>query len=110
VAGALLAVVATTALVGQRWLLRAPLLARDEDELVTADVVLAMGLRDLLAATAATSTTAAFIALFAPRHAWWLVAMFGAASLTSISALIGVRRRQSVLPVARRLSLGSPAP
>lgn len=109
-AGSLLAVVATTALLGQRRLLGSPLRVRDQDELVTADVVLAMGLRDLLAATVATSTTATFMALFAPDRASWLVAMFGGASLISISALIGVRRRRSLLPVARRLSLRSPAP
>jgi hypothetical protein len=109
-AGPLLAAVATTALLGQRWLLVAPLRARDQDELITADVVLAMGLRDLLAATLAMSMTATFMTLFAPDRAWWLVAMFGGASLISISAIIGVRRRRSLLPVARRLSLGSPAP
>jgi hypothetical protein len=108
-AGAVLAVVATTALLGQHWLLGAPLRARDRDELITADVVLAMGLRDLLAATVAMSSTATLIALFAPDPAWWLVAMFSGASLISISALIGVRRRRSLLPVARRLSLGSPS-
>jgi hypothetical protein len=108
-AGAALALVATTALLGQRWLLGAPLRARDEDELVAADVALAMGLRDLLAVMLANTTTATFITFWAPGRTWWLVATFGVASLIAICAVFGLRRRPDVVPVARRLLARSPA-
>lgn len=75
-AGALVGVVATTTLLGQRRLLAAPLRAQDEEELVTADIVLAVGVRDLLATTMLMTVLAAFMTLFLPDPTWWLVATF----------------------------------
>lgn len=106
-AGALLGVVATTTLVGQRWLLAAPLRAQDEDELVAADIVLAVGLRDLFLMTISMTALAASTTLFLPGRAWWLPVTFTAATLVSVGAARGVRKRPNLAPVAHRLSAGS---
>lgn len=104
VVGALLAVVATTTLLGQRRLLAAPLRAQDEDELVSADIVLAVGLRDLLAITISISIVAAGMTLFLPGRTWWLVTIFTAAAVLPLGTLLGVLKRPNLAPVAYRLS------
>lgn len=106
-AGALLGVVATTTLVGQRWLLTAPLRAQDEDQLVAADIVLAVGLRDLFVMTISATPLAASTTWFLPDRAWWLPATFTAAALVSVGAALGVRKRPNLAPVAHRLTARS---
>lgn len=106
-AGALLGFVATTTLVGQRWLLTTPLRAQDEDQLVAADIVLALGLRDLFVMTISMTGLAACTTWFLPDTAWWLPATFTAAALVSVGAALGVRKRPNLAPVAHRLSARS---
>lgn len=106
-AGALLALVTTASLLGQRQLLAAPLRAQDEDELITADIVLAVGLRDLLAMTISITVLTAFTTLYLPDRAWWLVVVFIAAAVVAVGTLFGVRKRPNLAPVARRLSARS---
>ncbi|MBA2717433.1 MAG: hypothetical protein H0U51_10340 [Propionibacteriales bacterium] len=106
-AGALLALVATTTIVGQRRLLAAPLRAQDEDGLICADIILAVGLRDLLATTMAMTVLVAWTTFFLPGRDWWLVATFTAAAVISGGTAFGVRKRPNLAPVARSLSARS---
>lgn len=105
--GALLALVATTSLLVQRGLVAAPLRAADQDGLVTADVVLAVGLRDLLAVTVATMTMATWMTLYLPDRSWWLVVGYAVTSVTVFWVGRPTRRRPGLLPVASRLTARS---
>lgn len=107
VAGALLSLVATTTILVQRRLLAAPLHAQDEDGLICADIILSVGLRDLLAITMAMTLLVTWTTLFLPGRDWWLVATFAAAAVISIGTAFGVRKRPNLAPVARSLSARS---
>jgi hypothetical protein len=108
-AGAILAFVATTSLLVQRRLVVAPLRAADEDGLVTADVVLAVGLRDLLAVTVTTMAMVAWMTVFLPDRRWWLVVLYAVAA--GVTFVVGIPRRTRPfrLPVASRLTVRSPS-
>jgi hypothetical protein len=107
--GAILAFVATTSVLVQRRLVVAPLRAADEDGLVTADVVLAVGLRDLLTVTVATMAMVAWMTVFLPDRGWWLVVLYAVAA--GAAFLVGRPRstRPYRLPVASRLTVRSPS-
>ena len=51
---------------------------------------------------------AVLVTFYAPGRTWWLVTTFGAVSLIAICAVLGVRRRPDVVPVARQLLARSP--
>jgi hypothetical protein len=107
--GGVVAVVATTTLFGQRRLVAAPLRADNEAGLLTADIILALGLRDLLAVTVSTAATAGCMAAWLPDRAWWLVAVFALAAVISMGVSLAVRKQPSSLPVTHRLAVRSRA-
>jgi hypothetical protein len=107
--GAILAFVATTSVLVQRRLVVAPLRAADEDGLVTADVVLAVGLRDLLTVTVATMAMVAWMTVFLPGRGWWLVALYAFAAGAAFLVGRPRSRRPYPLPVASRLTVRSPS-
>jgi hypothetical protein len=106
--GAILAFVATTSVLVQRRLVVAPLRA-DEDGLVTADVVLAVGLRDLLAVTVTTMAMVAWMTVFLPDRGWWLVVLYGVAAGAAFAVGRPRSTRPYQLPVASRLTVRSPS-
>jgi hypothetical protein len=107
--GAILAFVATTSVLVQRRLVVAPLRAADEDGLVTADVVLAVGLRDLLTVTVATMAMVAWMTVFLPDRRWWLVVLYAVAAGAAFAVGRPRSTRPYQLPVASRLTVRSPS-
>jgi hypothetical protein len=103
--GGIVAVVATTTLFGQRRLVAAPLRADNATGLLIADIVLALGLRDLLAVTVSTAALAAWMAVWLPDPAWWLVAVFALAAVVSVAVTFAVRKHPNSLPVTHRLAV-----
>ena len=69
-----------------------------------------VGLVSGLGAYAATMTTAAqaaWMTLFLPDRAWWLIAVFTAPVLITLPTLLSVRERPGLSPAIVRLSAPS---
>lgn len=107
VLGTLVAGVSITALVLQRSMLRSPLRADDEDLLVVNDIVLAIGLRDLMGAAGAAAVFSVVIVTTWLQWPLWEVGLTTAGTGALLRLLFDPRPRPEHTPVAQRLA-GSP--
>jgi hypothetical protein len=107
VIGVLWATVATTTLLVQRRLVAAPLRAADADGLAAAEIVLMLGLQDLLHATVMTTVMAAWMTAWLPGRTWWLVAFFAVVPIGVGLAVRAIPRRPDVHPLAQRTAVRS---
>ncbi len=108
VLGAFVGAVSAAALLLQRRLLSSPLRADDEDLLVVKDIILALGLRDLLVAAGTAPLFAWYMVLTWLDLAWWQAGLGYLAGCCVLLLLFG-RRRTELTPVARALA-GSQGP
>lgn len=114
-AGALMGLTSTVAVVLQKRLLSAPLTAADSDDLIVADVVLARALQDLFAATMSTLGVATVLLVVAPLGSWWIsgvqppagswwvAGVYVAIMLVATAIVFPVRRRHGLTPIARQV-------
>ena len=103
VTGVIAGVVSTSVLFLQPWLVRAPLRAEDETQLVVADLTLARGMEDLYLAAILTSFTAAWMLLWAPDMAWWMLVVWLLPMPASLALSRRCAREEKVPPVAAQI-------
>jgi small-conductance mechanosensitive channel len=103
VLGALVMTAAVTVLLLQRRLLNAPIPAGDESQLVVNDVILAIGLNDLVAGAFMTTVFAGYVAVLVLGSYWYLIPYVAAVFL--VSRLVFYRKTgPHRTPVAHRFA------
>ncbi|MDX6308629.1 MAG: hypothetical protein QOI06_1675 [Nocardioidaceae bacterium] len=102
--GAVTMVAAATALVLQRIIVESRSPAMNEDELVVADVLRALVVRDLAAMAGVTVATATWFVLWSAVHPGWLVAVYTPIAVVGLIVLSGRRNRRDRTPVATGLT------
>ncbi len=108
--GLLMFLVSTAALVCQRRLLRAPMLAENESDLVANDIALSTGLLDVTLAVAITLFQSGWVVVLSLDLPWWQSGL-GLLGCVAVTQLVFDLRplRADLTPVAHRLA-GVPTP
>ncbi len=108
VLGALMASAAGTVLLLQRRLLAAPIPAGDSSELVVNDVILALGLRDLVGAAFFATFFAGYTAVLVVLPFWYIIPYLGVMVL--VSKAFEHKLEPGMTAVAHRLAPATPQP
>lgn len=95
---------ALTAFVLERRLLATPAAAGNESQLIVNDVILAIGLRDLVGVAALTTYGAGYAALIAINTNFWLIQLYCCAFLFIYVPFFNGRLAPDLTPVAHRLA------
>lgn len=88
----------------ERRLLSKPAAAGNESQLVVNDVVLAIGLRDLVGVVTTTTYFAGYLALLALNAAWWLIGLYLIVVVAVNWRFFNSRLTSDLTPVAHRLT------
>lgn len=88
----------------ERRLINTPAAAGNESQLVVNDVVLAIGLRDLVGAATTTTCSAGYLALLALNATWWLIGLYLIVVVAVNWQFFNSRLTPDLTPVAHRLT------